>query len=97
MNNTVKLIVLILFHYFIYNKFCFVNEEVKSCGVVLWINIVCRTVAQWLAVLPHSAREPGLIPSWVTVCVEFAHSPPVSAWVSSGCSGFLPQSQRCAS
>jgi len=52
--------------------------------------------ARWhsgLALLPHSARV--RFPARVTVCVEFARSPrPVSAWVSSGCSGFLPQSQR---
>eukprot|EP00061_Rhincodon_typus_P000059 g10289.t1 len=37
-------------------------------------------VAQWLALLPHSARDPGSIPA--SVCVEFAHSPRV-------CVGFL--------
>jgi len=31
-------------------------------------------VAQWVALLPHSARVPGS--AWVTVCVEFARSPP---------------------
>jgi len=31
------------------------------------------------ALLPHSARDQGSIPGlWVTVCVEFAHSPRVS-------------------
>jgi len=54
------------------------------------------TVARWLALLPHSGKDPGSIPGRVTVCVEFAHSPRVCG-VSSGCSGFLPQSKRCAS
>jgi len=39
-------------------------------------------VAQWLALLPHSASDPCSSPSWITVCVEFAHSPHV-------CVGFL--------
>jgi len=46
--------------------------------------------AQWLALLPHSARDPGSIPAsghWSLYIL------PVSAWVSSGCSGFLPQSK----
>ena len=34
------------------------------------------TVAQWLALLPHSARNPGSIPA-LGDCVEFAHSPRV--------------------
>eukprot|EP00061_Rhincodon_typus_P013406 g39762.t1 len=40
-------------------------------------------LAQWLALLPHSARDLALIPPLATVCVEFAH----------GCTGFLPQSK----
>jgi len=32
-----------------------------------------------LAWLPHSARDPGLIPGWVSVCVEFVHSACVCA------------------
>ena len=32
-------------------------------------------MAQWLALLPHSARDPDSIPAWVTVCVESARSP----------------------
>eukprot|EP00061_Rhincodon_typus_P015497 g43207.t1 len=47
--------------------------------------------AQWL-LLPHRARVLGLI-SALRDCVEFAHSPFVSAWVSSGYSGFLPYSK----
>jgi len=31
-------------------------------------------MAQWLALLPHSVREPGSIAAPVH-CVEFAHSP----------------------
>eukprot|EP00061_Rhincodon_typus_P006793 g27803.t1 len=33
------------------------------------------TVVQWLALLPHSARDPGSIPASVTVSVEFAPYP----------------------
>ena len=33
-------------------------------------------VAQWLALLPHSARDPGLIPG-LGHSVEFSHSPHV--------------------
>eukprot|EP00061_Rhincodon_typus_P018346 g47485.t1 len=43
------------------------------------------TVAQWLALLPHNARNLGLI-STLGDCVEFAHSPRV-------CVGFLLQSK----
>ena len=39
-------------------------------------------VTQWLALLPHSARDRAQFPAWVTVCAEFAHSPRV-------CMGFL--------
>ena len=52
------------------------------------------TVAQWLALLLHSVRDPGSIPALVTVCVEFALFPRV-------CVGFLrvlrfpPTLQRC--
>jgi len=46
------------------------------------IRMTYNMVAQWLALLPHSARDTGSIPGWVTVCVEFAHSPRV-------CVGFL--------
>jgi len=35
------------------------------------------TVTQWLALPLRSARDPGSIPCWVTVCVEFTHSPRV--------------------
>ena len=36
------------------------------------------TVAQWLALLPHSTRDPGFDSRpQVTVCVKFAHSPRV--------------------
>jgi len=38
-------------------------------------------MAQWLALLPHSARDPGSIPS-LGHCLQFAHSPHV-------CVGFL--------
>jgi len=55
-----------------------------------------HTVAQWLALLPHSARDPGSIPGLGSLSVWSLHILPVSAWVSSGCSGFLPQSKRRA-
>ena len=42
--------------------------------------------------LPHSARDPGSIPAG-SLSVRSLHVLPVSAWVSSGCSGFLPQSK----
>ncbi|KAK3556842.1 hypothetical protein QTP70_022275, partial [Hemibagrus guttatus] len=47
--------------------------------------------AKWLARLPHTSRVGGSIPA-SAVCVEFACSPRASG-VSSGCSGFLPQSK----
>jgi len=47
--------------------------------VILVLHVV--GVAQWLALLPHSAR-PVRLPAWVTVCVESARSPRV-------CVGFL--------
>ncbi|KAK3520577.1 hypothetical protein QTP70_027496, partial [Hemibagrus guttatus] len=46
---------------------------------------------EWLARLPHTSRVGGSIPA-SAVCVEFACSPRASG-VSSGCSGFLPQSK----
>ena len=45
---------------------------------------------QWLALLPHRARDPGSIPASGHYLL---HVLPMSAWVSSGCSGFLPQSK----
>ena len=50
-------------------------------------------VAQWLALLPHSARELGFNSGLESLSVWSLHVLPVSAWVSSGCSGFLPQSK----
>jgi len=49
-----------------------------------------------LALLPHGAGEPGFDSrSRVTVCVESARSPPVSAWVFlPGGSGFVPRSRK---
>jgi len=44
-------------------------------------------MAQWSALLPHSARDLGSI----QVTVWILHILPVSAWVCFGCSGFLPQ------
>jgi len=41
------------------------------------------TVAQLLALLPHSTRSRVQFQAWITVCVEFARSPRV-------CIGFLP-------
>ena len=50
------------------------------------------TVAQWLALLPHSARDVWSIPG-LSHCLWSLHIFPVSAWVSSGCSSFLPHSK----
>ena len=50
-------------------------------------------VAQWLALLPHSAMDLGSIPSLGSLSEWSLHVLPVSAWVSSGCSGFLGQSK----
>ncbi|KAK3523301.1 hypothetical protein QTP86_029522 [Hemibagrus guttatus] len=46
---------------------------------------------QWLALFPHTSRVGGSIPA-SAVCVEFACSPRALG-VSSGYSGFLPQSK----
>ena len=54
------------------------------------------TVAQWLALLRHSARDPGSIPGLGSLSVRSLHVLPVSAWVSFWCSSFLPQSKRRA-
>uniref|UniRef100_A0A8C4E2L1 Protein kinase domain-containing protein n=1 Tax=Dicentrarchus labrax TaxID=13489 RepID=A0A8C4E2L1_DICLA len=43
------------------------------------------TVAQWLALLPHSKKV-------LSLSVRSLHVLPVYVWVSSGCSGFLPPS-----
>ncbi|KAK3561349.1 hypothetical protein QTP86_030657, partial [Hemibagrus guttatus] len=48
--------------------------------------------AWWLACLPHTSRVGGSIPA-SAVGVEFACSPRASG-VSSGYSGFLPQSKN---
>ena len=50
-------------------------------------------MVQWLALLPHSARDPSSIPSLGSLSVWSLYILPMSAWVSSGCSGFLPQSK----
>jgi len=47
-------------------------------------------VAQWLALLPHSSRDPGFDSRLGSLSVWSLHILPVSAWVSSG---FLPQSK----
>ena len=52
------------------------------------------TVAQWLA--PQFASQlqgPGFDSQLGSLSVWSSHIPLVSAWVSSGCSGFLPQSK----
>ena len=38
-------------------------------------------------------QGPGFNSSLASLCVWSLHVPPVSAWVSSGCSGFPPQSK----
>eukprot|EP00061_Rhincodon_typus_P013982 g40714.t1 len=51
-------------------------------------------VAQWLALLRHSAKDLGSVPpSGDCLSVWRLHILPNSLWVSSGCSGFLPQSK----
>jgi len=52
-----------------------------------------RTVAWWLASLPHSKRVPGSTPSWGHF-VWSLHVLPVYAWVLSWYSGFLPPSKN---
>jgi len=59
-------------------------EEAPECGNWDVCSELGSTVAQWLALPLHSARDPGTIPGWVTVCVEFAHSPLLRL-----CVGFL--------
>ena len=54
------------------------------------------TVAQWLALLSYNARDLSSIPGLDSLSVWSLHILPMSAWVFSGCSGFLPQSERCA-
>ena len=49
-------------------------------------------MAWWLALLPHSKKVPGSNPSR-GLSVWSLHVLPVLAWVSSGYSGFLPQSK----
>ena len=54
-------------------------------------------VAQGLALLPHSKKVAGSRPPWSWVwdlSVWSLHVLPVSAWVFSGYSGFLPQSKN---
>ena len=57
-------------------------------SIFLRFKYQCRggTVAQWLALLLTAPGTRVRFPAWVTVCVEFAHSPRV-------CMGFLPQSK----
>eukprot|EP00061_Rhincodon_typus_P016680 g45017.t1 len=50
-------------------------------------------VAQWLALPPHSNQGPRFKPTFRQQSVWSLHILPVSAWVSVGCSGFLPQSK----
>ena len=55
------------------------------------------TVEQGLALLPHSKKVAGSRPPWSWVwdlSVWSLHVLPVSAWVLSGFSGFLPQSKN---
>ena len=50
-------------------------------------------MVQWLALLSHSGQASGF-DSWLgSLSVWSLHILPVSAWVSSGHSGFLPQSK----
>ena len=51
------------------------------------LNFLSSTVAQWLALLPHSKKVLGSSPD---LSVWSWHVLPVFAWVSSGYSGFLP-------
>ena len=52
-------------------------------------------VAQWVALAPRRNKGLGSIPIqdvWGLLCVEFACSS-CAVWVSSGCSGYFPQSK----
>ena len=55
--------------------------------------ILSGGVAQWLVLSPHSKMDLGLIPGQ-DVSVWILHVLPVSVWVLSGYSGFLPQSKN---
>lgn len=63
---------------------------VKLCTVciIMFYKIRHELVAHWLALLPHSEKVLGLI-SWLTKGAF-----PVHAWLSSGDSGFLLQSEN---
>ena len=54
-----------------------INSEILN-------NVLGGTVAQWLALMPHSNRGYSVWSLYVL---------PVLAWVFSGCSSFLPQSK----
>ena len=74
-----------------------VSECVSVCMTVCVLSMcVARRKWQWVALLPHSARDPGLIPgSGHCLCGVCTFSPRV-------CVGFLrvlrfpPTVQRCA-
>ena len=48
------------------------------------------TVVRWLALSPHSKKVVGSYPGWPGRSVWSLHVLPVSVWVLSGYSGFLP-------
>ena len=48
------------------------------------------TVVRWLALSPHSKKVVGSYPGWPGLSVWSLHVLPVSVWVLSGYSGFLP-------
>ncbi len=50
-------------------------------------------MVQWLALSPHSKKVVGSNPGCPGLSVWSLHVLPVSAWVLSGCSGFLPPSK----
>jgi len=58
----------------------------------IFVYYVGCMVAWWLALLPHSKRVPGLIPSW-GFSVWSLHDLPIYAWVLSRYSSFIQLSK----
>ena len=74
-----------------FNKEIAWERKGNKCRSIELAQYVSTLAVQWHRVLlPHSARNPGSILALGYCLCEFR---PASAWVSSGCSGFLPQSK----